>query len=113
MPDNMSEARSNKLRALFGKIVSGKQSIKSNNAALFIKALCAQGDTALCVQRLVASPHGYRTLQSALGSDTNVSFLKGSITAFLRYLEALELRTLFGGSISKQLVLNFVEEELV
>ena len=113
MPDNTSEARSNKLRALFGKIVSGKESITSNNAALFIEALCAQGDRALCLQRIVASPPGYSALQSALGSNINLAFLKSSIIAFLRYLKAPELRTLCGGSITRQLILKFVEEELV
>ena len=113
MPDDKSEGRSKRLRDLFGRIVSGKESITSNNAALFIEAFCAQGDRALCLQRIVASPHSYSALQSALGSDTNLAFLKGSITAFLRYLEAPELRTLCGGSISRQLILKFVEEELV
>lgn len=113
MPDDKSEARSNKLRALFGKIVSGKANITSNNAALFIEALCAQGDRALCLQKIVASQKGYAALQSALGSDTQLAFLKGSITAFLRYLAAPELRTLCGGSITRRLILKFVEEELV
>ena len=113
MPDNKSEARSNRLRGLFGKVVSGKESITSNNAALFLEALCDQENRAVCLQRIVGSLHGYPALQSALGSNTSLTFLKGPITAFLRYLRGPELRTLCGGDILRQLILKFVEIELV
>lgn len=113
MPDNTSEARSNKLRALFKKIVSGKESITGSNTALFIETLCAQKDRALCLQRIVVSPPDYSVLQSALGSNINLAFLNSSITAFLRYLKTPKLRTLCGGSITRQLILRFIKEELV
>ena len=113
MPDNKSGPRSNKLRALFGRVISGKESITNTNAARFLEALCDQENRTLCIQRLVGSLHGYPALQSALGSNTSLTFLNGSITAFLRYLEAPELRTLCGGDILRQLILKLVEVELV
>ena len=113
MPDNKSGARGNKLRALFGRVLSGKEGITSTNATLFLEAVCDQDNRSLCVQRLVGSSHGFTSLQSALGSDTSVAFLNGSITAWLRYLEGPELRTLCGGDVLKQLMLKFVEVNLV
>lgn len=113
MPDGKSASRSGKLRDLFGRVLSGKESITNNNAARFLEALCDQANRTLCLQRIVGSLQGYPALQSALGSDTSLTFLNGPITAFLRYLGVPELRTLCGGDILRQLILKFVEIELV
>lgn len=94
-------------------MILGKESITSNDAALFLEALYDQENIALCLQSLVGSLHGYPALRSALGLDTSLTFLKGSITAFLRYLGGPGLITLCGGDILRQMMLKFVKIELV
>jgi hypothetical protein len=113
MSDKKTSPRSIKLRTLFVKVLSGKESIVPTNAKLFLEAICDQDNRALCIQKLVGSPHGYGALQSALGSDTASTFLQGPVTSLLRYLEAPELRTVCGGDVLQQLILKFVEVTLV
>lgn len=113
MPDSKSGARSSKLRALFARVLSGKEGITGSNATLFLEAVCDQESRALCIQKLAGNSHGYASLQSALGSDTSTAFLQGSVTTWLRYLGGSELRTLCGGDVLRQLILKFVEVNLV
>ena len=69
MADN---ARSSKLRNFFIKGLSGKQDITGMNAKIFIEAICDQPDTATCIQRLVATPHGFPALMGMLSTPEYV-----------------------------------------
>jgi len=109
MSDAKSSSRSVKLRALFGKILSGKDTITEGNARLFLEAIADQPDHTICIQRLVGSSHGFKALQSSFSSGNTPSFLNGPIAKFLIYLEAPELKTICGGEVLRQVILNFVE----
>jgi hypothetical protein len=108
----MATTRNIKLRALFGKILSGKETISVSNGMLFLEAICDQAEPALCIQRLVGSPYGYRALQSSLSSDISPIALNGPISTFLVYLQAPTLKTVCGGEVLRQVILRVVETPL-
>ena len=110
MSDN---SRSIKLRSLFAKALSGKQNITGANARLFIEAICDQPDAAACIQKIVATVHGFPALGSAIRTDTSLIFLNGPVAALLRYLQAPELKGICGGDILRQAILTIVDPPLV
>ncbi|KAI0451342.1 P-loop containing nucleoside triphosphate hydrolase protein [Xylaria acuta] len=112
MSGQKTSPRSIRLRSLFTGVLKGEKTIDSKNAKLFLEAVCDQDNKALCVQKLQASEHGRAAFQSALSSSTELSFLRESVTAILRYLSAPELKTICGGTVLQQLILSFVEAEL-
>ncbi|KAH8810584.1 P-loop containing nucleoside triphosphate hydrolase protein [Xylogone sp. PMI_703] len=105
--------RSIQLRTLFISVLSGEKLIDSKNAKLFLEAICAQDNKTTCIQRIHGSKHGRAAFQTALSSDDKISFLQGAVTKVLRYLAAPELKTLCGGAVLQQLILQFVEGELL
>ena len=109
-----NNVRSSKLRNFFVKVLSGKQDIITvTNAKLFIEAICDQSDPATCIQRIVATAHGFPALGSAVRTDTSSTFLNGPIAALLQYLQAPELKGICGGDILRQAILTIVDPPLV
>ena len=113
MSGQKTSARSIRLRSLFTGVLGGEKTIDGKNARLFLESVCDQDNRALCVQKLQASDHGRAAFQSALSSSTELPFLQQSVTAIFRYLAAPELKTLCGGAVLQQLIVSFVEAELV
>ncbi|KAJ2983613.1 hypothetical protein NUW58_g6220 [Xylaria curta] len=105
-------SRSIRLRKTLTNVLNGKQEINSNNAKLFLEAVCDQDNKSICVQKLQGSEQGRLAFQSALSSSTELPFLRQSVTTIFRYLAAPELKTLCGGTILQDLILSFVEAEL-
>ncbi|RFU29842.1 hypothetical protein B7463_g6507, partial [Scytalidium lignicola] len=105
--------RSSKLRILFISVLKGERSIDSENAGLFLEAICDQDNKALCIQKIHGSEHGRTAFQSALSSNITIPFLRGPVTDVLRYLAAPELKTVCAGAVLQQLILKFVEGELL
>lgn len=113
MVEQKSTPRSLKLRALFTAVLNGTNTINNRNASLFLQAIRDQDNKALCVQKIQASDHGRAAFQAALSSSIELCFLHESITPTLRYLAALELKTLCGGAVLQQLLKLFTGAELV
>ena len=112
MSDRAAQAptsRSVKLRALFAKAISGKQQLTDTTVGLFLEAICDQPDPATCVQRLLSSEHGLRSLRTALQIKTSPTFLNGPFALFLQYLQAPELKSICGGEVLRRIVLTIVE----
>jgi hypothetical protein len=113
MASQRTSPRSIKLRSLFTGVIKGEKKIEGNNAKLFLEAICDQEKPDLCIQKIQASEYGRAAFQTALSSSTELVFLQSSVTAILRYLSAPELKTLCGGAVLQQIVLNFVEADFV
>ena len=109
----MTDARSSRLRSLFARVLSGKQDITRTNANQFIEAIYDHSEPAICIQRLIGSVPGFLALQSALRVDGSISFLNNHITAFLRYLQAPELKSICGGHVLEQIIFKIVDPPLV
>jgi hypothetical protein len=109
MPD-----RSSRLRNCFAKVLAGTQPITAvANAKLFLEAICDLPEPATCIQRLIGSPHGMPSLQSAVRIDPSPPFLNGAFADLLRYLQAPSLRSLCSGDILRQIILSIVDPPLV
>lgn len=109
----MTDARSNRLRSLLAKVLSGNQDITKSNAKQFIEAICDHPEPATCTQRLVGSAHGLPALKLALRVDISSNFLNGPIADFLRYLQAPELKSICGGDVLQQIIFRVVDPPLV
>src|ERR1700736_3750955 len=81
---SMENSRALKLNKLLDLILSGPggQVLTSNNACLFLEAICAQPDPAVCISRLVASKTGLESIQTAMHSNLSTTFFNGHATAF-------------------------------
>lgn len=113
MSSQKTSSRSIRLRLLFTTVIKGEKPIEQNNAKLFLEAICDQDNRAVCVQKLQASEHGRAAFQSAISSNTEVSFLQGPITDLLLYLSGTDIKTVCGGTVLRQLLASFMEAELV
>jgi hypothetical protein len=71
--------------------------------------LCAQPDAATCISKLVSSPTGLASLQSAMRSDLSPKFFNGSASDILTYLQAPELQIIGSGDFLNPVVLAMVE----
>jgi hypothetical protein len=109
MSNMRSSGRSARLRALFAKVLNGKEDISQGNARLFLEAISDQADPTICIQRLVGSTHGLPALQSSFSSDNTPSFFNGPVAKFLIYLEAPQLKTICGGEVLRQVISKLME----
>ena len=100
----MDPLRLSRLRGLLAKTIKGEAPVTIANAPTFLEAVYCQDDPAVCVQRLISSPYGLKSLQTALGCDHSISFLNGSFTTLLQYLQSSELRTLCAGALLHQVI---------
>lgn len=108
----MDSLRSSNLQKLFTKVLQDKEKIRFNNAKQFLEAICLQDDPAIAIQKVCASNSGLKSLRLALATDTSISFLNGSFTSFIRYIQDPEISTIGGGSIVYQILSSIVQAEI-
>ena len=101
--------RSNKLKDLLAKVLSGSQGITPGNARLFLEAICDQPDPQGSILRLIASEHGFPALQSALQIEPSTAFLNGAVTSLLQYLQAPAIKNICAGDVLRQIVSKFID----
>ena len=101
--------RSNKLKDLLVKVLSGSQAITPGNARLFLEAICDQPDPQGSILRLIASEHGFPALQSALQIEPSTAFVNGSVTSLLQYLQAPAIKNICAGDVLRQIVAKFID----
>ena len=110
MSQHPADARNNRLRSLFYKVIYGEQILRSAaNAKLFIEAICNQADSVQCVQKLSSSPKGLSALQTALTADTSLDFLNTSAATFLTYIQTPELAVISQGEFLRNVLLAIVD----
>ncbi|OJD15900.1 hypothetical protein AJ78_03879 [Emergomyces pasteurianus Ep9510] len=105
-----ASARNRKLQKVFFDAVSGKRSIaNSQNARIFVEAVCSQADVATCISKLVSKPNGLDSVQSAVRVDISLDFMNSPATELLQYFQAPELKAICGGDLLRQILLKIVE----
>ena len=82
----MNQARVNQLNKRFHDIVHGRVALEPRNSRLFLEAICAQEDTAKCVDNLVSNQQGVPSVQNAMRFDLSLPFINGLATDTLAYL---------------------------
>ncbi|KAK2747019.1 hypothetical protein FQN55_005288 [Onygenales sp. PD_40] len=108
--DNDNSARSRRLRMAFRNTVEGKRPIDTaQSARVFVEAVYSQPDPATCMSKLISSPHGLSSLQSALRLDISSDFLNGPTACLLQYFQNPELKGICGGEYLRQIILRVVD----
>jgi hypothetical protein len=102
--------KSSKLAKHFGLFLAGKQAIRSgSNAKIFLEAICDQQDKINCIERLIASPSGIQALKFALRLDVSISFINGTASNFVGYLNEADLDELCNGQFLHQIIQTIVD----
>ncbi|KAK0188469.1 P-loop containing nucleoside triphosphate hydrolase protein [Armillaria mellea] len=89
--------RGAKLSKLFSSTLQGKELTNASQGSLFLEALCLQPDPAACINRIIASKAGLRSVQAAFRFNTTQPFLNSLATDTLRYLQAPEIERISSG----------------
>ncbi|KAG6891612.1 hypothetical protein C0992_002651 [Termitomyces sp. T32_za158] len=105
----MDPNRVTRLTKLFEAILHGKQTIIPQNAKLFIEALCAQPDRAVCIRKLMSSKTGLDSLQSALRINLTPVFFNGPCADLLEYLQLPDLQSIGSGQFLTDILLKIVD----
>ncbi|KAF8129487.1 P-loop containing nucleoside triphosphate hydrolase protein [Boletus edulis] len=102
----MNQARINKLNKLFHDILRDRVPLDPRNFRLFLEATCAQEDTAKCVDHLISTQGGLRSIQNAMRFDLSLPFFNDLATSTLEYLlGAADL----GGGVLDHILIAIVE----
>ncbi|PBK99914.1 P-loop containing nucleoside triphosphate hydrolase protein [Armillaria gallica] len=89
--------RGARLSKLFSTILQGKELTNASQGSQFLEALCLQPDPPGCIDRIIASKGGLRSLQEAFRLDLSPTFLNGLATDTLLYLQAPEIKRISSG----------------
>ena len=100
------ETRRNKL---FGGAIHGKLVLTRLNNKAFLEAIYTSQDAAGCISKIIASPKGLPTLQSAMRFDLTPNFFNGHATALLEFLAKDQLIDIGGGSYLQIVLLAIVD----
>lgn len=102
----MSQARVNRLNKRFQDVLHGRVVVDPRNFRLFLEAICAQEDTAKCVDQLISSQYGLPSIQNAMRFDLSLPFFNDLAASTLEYLlRAADL----GGGVLDHILIAIVE----
>ncbi|KAK0501721.1 P-loop containing nucleoside triphosphate hydrolase protein [Armillaria luteobubalina] len=101
--------RGAKLSKLFSSTLEGKELTRTSEGIQFLEALCFQPDPTACIDRIIASKAGLRSLQAAFRFDTSLKFLNGPATVTLLYLQAPEIERISSGQYLTKALQAIVE----
>ena len=102
--------RSTRLRKVLTGIFEGKRAIKNtNDAKLFLEAICDQQDRSSCIEKLVAAPQGLQALKMSLRSDVSSAFMNEFSADFLSYIADDSVRLLSSGQLLRDVLVAVVE----
>lgn len=109
-PPEATTARSSRLSKLFLSTIRGNKTIKtSNDAKLFLEAICDQEDHVTCVERLSASPPAMHALRTALRFDISPDFINKDVQCLLAYLNHPGLNQLCNGEYIRQILTVLID----
>lgn len=104
------ELKSNRLRKFLTAVIDGKRAVKNtNDAKLFLEAICDQQDRSGCVEKLVAAPQGLQALKTSLRSDVSSAFINESSANLLRYIADDNVRQLCSGQLLRDILVAVLE----
>ncbi len=101
--------RGAKLSKLFSTILQGKELTNASQGSQFLEALCLQPDPPGCIDRIIASKGGLRSLQEAFRLDLSQTFLNGLATDTLLYLQAPGIKRISSGQYLTKTLQAIVE----
>ncbi|KAH7929198.1 P-loop containing nucleoside triphosphate hydrolase protein [Leucogyrophana mollusca] len=99
--------RARRLDKRFLEVIFGKVPVKPHNAQLFLEAICAQQDPAICISKIVENEAGVSSVQTAMRFNTSIGFLNGPGTDLVAYL--LSVKNVGGGDALNQILNDIVD----
>lgn len=109
----MDPIRRRRLQALLAKAIKGEVTISPSTAKTFLEAIYTQDEPVICIQRLVGSQNGLRSLAIALGCEVSITVLNGHFTQLLHYLQAPEIKALCAGALLQQVIDTIVQTPIL
>ena len=105
-----AELKSSRLRKYLAAVINGKRAVKNtNDAQLFLEALCDQQDRSGCIEKLVAAPYGLQALRTSLRSDVSSNFINEYSANLLGYLADDCVRQLCNGQLLRDILIAVLE----
>ena len=102
--------KSSRLQKFLSAVIDGKRAIKNtNDAKLFLEAICDHQDRSGCVEKLVAAPQGLQALKMSLRSDVSSAFINESSASLLRYIADDSVRQLCSGQLLRDILVAVVK----
>ncbi|KAJ7035052.1 P-loop containing nucleoside triphosphate hydrolase protein [Mycena alexandri] len=102
------DIRASKLNKLFNDVLHGTP-LNKFNFSRFLEAISIQPDVAQCVNKIIASPTGLASVQSAMRFDLSDAFLNGPGATTIAYLQAPELENISDGGFLRQIVEHIID----
>ena len=104
------ELKSNRLRKFFAAVIGGKRAVKNtNDAKLFLEAICDQQDRSNCIEKLMTAPQGLQTLKMSLRFDVSSAFINESSINLLRYIADDSVRQLCSDQLLRDILIAVLE----
>ena len=99
------DLRSARLKRFFFTIIDGKRRIEtSDDARLFLAAVCDQEDRAQCIVTLLSKKHALKAFHKSLCIDLSDKFLNGPGAQCMEYFANEDIRQLNGGQLLRDLL---------
>lgn len=77
---------------------------RATDAKLLLEALCVQPDPLRCVERILGSSNGIRSMQNSVRLDLSPDFFNGPLAAFLSYLQSPVLESFGDGQFVRKVI---------
>ncbi|KAI1339484.1 P-loop containing nucleoside triphosphate hydrolase protein [Xylariaceae sp. FL0016] len=104
-PVPSTTGRAAKLSRFFKTVACGRRSITSTeDAQLYIEAICSHESPAICVETLSSSQDAYGALRTSVRCDVSVPFIEAHTLRLIRFLAAPEVKTLAEGQMLRKLL---------
>ncbi|KAG5917001.1 hypothetical protein E4U61_003126 [Claviceps capensis] len=106
-PDGIRVAR---LQKIFWDFLQGRRSIKTEHEGnLFLESICAQESPSICVEKIIASPHGLENIQRGVRVNTSAHYISLHVIPFLNYVSHSDVKSLCEGTFLEKIVFAVVE----
>ncbi|KAG5936840.1 hypothetical protein E4U59_004763 [Claviceps monticola] len=106
-PDGIRVAR---LQKIFWDFLQGRRSIKTEHEGnLFLESICAQESPSICVEKIIASPHGLENIQRGVRVNTSAHYISLHVIPFLNYVSHSDVKSLCEGTFLDKIVYAVVE----
>jgi hypothetical protein len=98
----------------FRDVLAGERQLKnSNDADLFIEAICVQQPATLCVERIMSKPVGLETIRKSVRCDLTPGFIQRSVLKLVGFLSDPSIKSLNNGQFLHDFVLAIVDPPTV
>ncbi|KAG5948945.1 hypothetical protein E4U53_006083 [Claviceps sorghi] len=102
---NPAGLRTARLQNVFRDFLQGSITIKTeHDGKLFLEAVCSQKSPSVCVEKIIASPHGLESIQRGVRVNTSAQFISLHVIPFLNYISHSDVKSLCEGDFFERIL---------